>query len=660
MKEDESLLYNIRMNRSLIDIIDKCKILLCALLLSAPTILFARSTVKAPILIISSYNPDAGFVAPFLSHFINEYKVLENDRPIIVENMNCKTLSETQRWKNFMKHTLEESSSAKVKPAMMVILGQEAWAAYLSQPTSLLSGIPVMCAKVSRNTITFPKDSTTDPSTWQLPSLDVLSVAKKYNVVGGYLNEYDVRKNMQLIKSFYPQCKKVYFLTDNSCGGLSLQVFINAEMKKQKEMEYSFLDGRKLAFNSLINELTNLPKQSALVIGTWRIDRDEVYYMQDAFYQMRDANPFLPVFSISQKAIGYWAIGGYVPTYDRSGESLASDAFDYIHHTNKYGSGGLKIIKNEYVFDEVALHKYKLDKVFLPANSRMVNPDDTFWGMHRDAIVLVGVIFFALVAAFLGVTYLLLKTRKLKNDLEKSQEGLLLSKKKAEEASKFKSAFIANMSHEIRTPLNVIVGFSDLLTSQDLSDKERNQYFDEIKQSTDWLLQVINNILDISSLESGKASFNFERRDVVALCKSILEENKVEDHLGLEYKFDSRFEIKEEPIDAYRLQQVLGNLFSNAEKFTTEGSVTLSFDVDDEKQLMYFSLTDTGCGIPEEKQITVFEHFEKLNDFVQGAGLGLSICKMVVEQLGGDIWVDPTYLGGTRIIFFVPIMDDLK
>lgn len=237
---------------------------------------------------------------------------------------------------------------------------------------------------------------------------------------------------------------------------------------------------------------------------------------------------------------------------------------------------------------------------------------------------------------------------------DKQHEEDVRAKRLAEESDRMKSAFIANMSHEIRTPLNAIVGFSDVLASGGTSVDEQQGYVDIIKTNSDLLLRLINDILDVSRLEADRVTFTIEKCDVVPLCQQVLASVSQARKSENEFIFECDRESVDLRTDTQRLQQVIINLLSNADKFTRNGKITLKLEVDDEKRVATFSVSDTGTGIPLEKQKQVFERFEKLNEYVQGTGLGLSICKLTVEKWGGEIWVDSGYTDGARFVFTHP------
>ena len=234
-----------------------------------------------------------------------------------------------------------------------------------------------------------------------------------------------------------------------------------------------------------------------------------------------------------------------------------------------------------------------------------------------------------------------------------SQEKMI---QKAERAIQKKNMFLSNMSHEVRTPLNAIVGFSAVLASEDDSFDEdsRKEFCEIIKVNSFQLLKLINDILDFSDFENDNITFNIRPYDAVKLCKEASETVNASRKLEVELRFDTELpELMIETDDA-RLRQVLINLLVNATKFTKEGSIVLRLELSD-RNTAFFSVTDTGCGIPLEKQGLIFERFEKLNDFAQGSGLGLSICQLIVTYMRGRIWVDSNYTQGARFCFTHPL-----
>lgn len=239
------------------------------------------------------------------------------------------------------------------------------------------------------------------------------------------------------------------------------------------------------------------------------------------------------------------------------------------------------------------------------------------------------------------------------NDItEQRQDQLALMK--VQEADRMKNAFIANMSHEIRTPLNAIVGFAHLVT-ETTNASEQREYFSIINKNCDLLLKLINDILDLSKIESGRLNYNVSEVELRDICQEayVVQSLKMTSDVALLYNSVAMPSVRLW-IDPHRVEQVLLNLLSNAIKFTSKGFISLFYEVED--MFVRVSVMDTGIGISEEKLESVFERFVKLDDFYQGAGLGLPICKMIVEQLGGEIGVRSELGKGSTFWFTLPLV----
>ncbi len=252
------------------------------------------------------------------------------------------------------------------------------------------------------------------------------------------------------------------------------------------------------------------------------------------------------------------------------------------------------------------------------------------------------------------ITSLILYLRKKNKHLLHSKIELEKAQKNAENSIRTKSLFLSNMSHEIRTPLNALSGFSAILSDDSINNETRQQCNDIIQQNSELLLKLINDVIDLSSLEIGKLTFNFRECDAVIICRNVIDTVEKVKQTQAGVRFLTTLETLPLLTDDSRLQQVLINLLINATKFTTEGMITLEIKKTSEDMVL-FSVTDTGCGIPLEKQGQIFNRFEKLNEGAQGTGLGLSICQLIIEQIGGTIWIDPEYTDGARFIFTHPV-----
>lgn len=315
----------------------------------------------------------------------------------------------------------------------------------------------------------------------------------------------------------------------------------------------------------------------------------------------------------------------------------------------------IELISCETIMDGQLVKDRRLDIASVPSPVRLVNVTPTFYEQYRYQIWGIAAVLFILLTGLFITLYFFYRTKKLKDELEVSEAALREAKDRAEESNRLKSAFLANMSHEIRTPLNAIVGFSDVLSTGDTPVEEQRGYFEIIKANSDLLLRLINDILDISRLEADRVTFTLEKCDVVQTCTRVVASVAQARRSTNRLVFESALEHLEIRTDIQRLQQVVINLLSNADKFTENGTITLKLEADGKHRTLLFSVTDTGCGIPPEQHKKVFERFEKLDEYAQGTGLGLSICKLIVEKWGGKIWVDSHYTGGARFIFTHPL-----
>lgn len=238
--------------------------------------------------------------------------------------------------------------------------------------------------------------------------------------------------------------------------------------------------------------------------------------------------------------------------------------------------------------------------------------------------------------------------------LRQSQLKLGKAKKQEENSIRTKSLFLSNMSHEIRTPLNALSGFSSILTEESIDNETRQQCSDIIQQNSELLLKLINDVIDLSSLEVGKMTFKYEQCDAVAICRNVIDMVEKIKQTNADVRFSTSLRKLELTTDNARLQQLLINLLINSTKFTPQGSIIMELEKQTE-DIALFSVTDTGCGITKDNQEKIFNRFEKLNENAQGTGLGLSICQLIIEQLGGRIWIDPDYDKGARFLFTHPI-----
>ena len=277
-----------------------------------------------------------------------------------------------------------------------------------------------------------------------------------------------------------------------------------------------------------------------------------------------------------------------------------------------------------------------------------------------QGIVIAGSIAIILLVLIALILLKMYNTNKsLKNALVQKNKDLTAAIEKAQESEKLKSSFLANMSHEIRTPLNSIMGFVSLINDESISEEERKEYEKIISKNSTYLLKLVNDILDLSRLESGNVKFSVKQYDIINICRKAMGIVSTLPHSEkVQFVFNPPVEEFYIWTDETRILQILINFLTNSIKFTTEGTIELSVKILEKENKVLMSVTDTGKGIDPDKRSKLFNRFEKVNEFDQGFGLGLAISKHLAVKLGGDIYFDETYQTGTRIFLTQPIKRD--
>lgn len=620
------------------------------LFLSMPVCLRAAETAeRESILIVSSYNPDTRRMSQFIHDFEDEVLAANLPCDIYVETLECKSIADAQQWMSQLDMIFDRYEPLRLRA--VVLLGQEAWSSFVSLGR-ISEDVLYFSSFASSNGIMLSRNA--QDSVWMPASVDYRHLTDSLKNVGGQLNRYDIPRNIDLIRTLYPEVKTIAFVSDNTYGGISLQALVRKEMARYPDLELVLIDSRE-GEQQAGDRYAALPPRSAVLLGTWRVGRHGEYFMQRSLNELVQHNPRLPVFTVTRTGLGDAAMGGFVPEYRSGAPAIASQIKEYytkgrIEATHFHLSSGV------YVFDSRKLAEWKVPEYSLPRGSVIEDTMAVKLTKYSQYINMLIVGILLLVATLTLTAWLLVRMRRLMRRLREREEQLVVARRKAEESDMLKSAFLANMSHEIRTPLNAIVGFSSLMQSEEMTHEERAEYCSIVVSNSEMLLTLLNDILDISSLECGKIRFNYASEDLVQICQHVILTTAHTRQEGVECRFECPVDSYMLTTDAHRLSQVLINLFTNAAKFTSEGSITLRLEIREKEGEVRFSVTDTGPGIPLDKQEAVFNRFEKLaGNKKKGTGLGLAICRQIVVILGGRIWVDPEYTGGARFVFSHPI-----
>lgn len=608
-------------------------------------------SAKQNVLIITSYNPEIQSTAQTLHDIVEENRRRGNFCDITVETINGYSYNEAKKWKSVMAGILEKYSG-KAVPDAIIILGQEAWNSYLSQDNPMVKRIPTFCGMVSRNVILTPPDSV-DLSTWSPESLDINDF-NDFNIKGGIVYDYSFRKNIDLIKTLYPETENIIILSDNTFGGVNMQALIKSETLNYPEYSFRYLDGRQKTLLQVCDCIRETPPRSVLICGTWRVDKEENSVLKSATYLLRDANSRLPSLSMASVGVGHWVLGGYMPAYQPQGQLIACRCFDYMQSCGKK-SNGLSALHNKYIFDYQRFAEYGIDKRLLPANAEIINQPQSVWKAHQNVFIAVTVVFIIIVILLMFLSDRLRRTRKYKAEFEQKNRELTIAKEKAEIAVEMKMKFIRNISHEVRTPLNAIIGFSQLFVADTTNPASLKKYAEAIDHNSYDLLKLVGDIVEISRLDSKDCDEPLRPTVMSELVHSAYEQTVVKKQPGVEFIMQPIADDSPRLIKQHLVELVIVNYLHNAFKFTKKGTVTLECSVSPDEKTMSITVTDTGCGISHAKRAFVFERFAKLNEFSQGAGIGLAICQAVADELGGIVGLDPAYIDGCRFFFRFPI-----
>lgn len=458
---------------------------------------------------------------------------------------------------------------------------------------------------------------------------------------------YYVKETIGLMRQLMPDMKRLAFISDDRYISEAVRGDVEQAMTGSfPELAFEQLSTRNISTEMLLDTLKSYDKNTGLIYYSWfeTHNQDDNNYLFDHIQEIITRFVHSPLFLLAPEDLSNNTFaGGYYVSVESFGDSL----LQLIH----------RVLEGEFPRDippalggkpaaylcYPALQSYDIPVSLYPKEAVYINLPVSFFEQYKKEILMTVVLLLVVVSA---VGYYI-------HILKRAHQRMKEAQLKAEEANQLKSAFLANMSHEIRTPLNAIVGFSNLLSM--VEDKEEMlEYAGIIETNTELLLQLINDILDMSKIESGMYDFHVTQVDANQLMSEVEQVARLRirtDEVSL--SFAERLPQCVFHTDKNRLIQVLTNLVVNAIKFTSQGEIQIGYRLQDAHTL-YFYVSDTGCGMSAEQCEHVFERFVKYNTFIQGTGLGLSICKMIIEKLGGEIGVQSESGKGSVFWFTLP------
>ncbi len=610
-------------------------LILFCLLVFSPLYAQARE-VKKTVLVISSYSSDSERTARFMEKFEKLIDEKKYSFTSTIAYMGFLGFESSHKWVSDMSKMLERYADDEL--AAVVLLGHEAWISYLEQPR--IPDAPFYGCYMDEFGVPIPENMP-DFLYWYPEKLDLCAMARMRGHTGGMMNRYDVEANIELIKKLYPETERIAFVTDNSYEGAALGTLMReVVVEKYPELNLASLRGLSFSISQIrvrIRHLVENTKNTVILIGTWRVDKSGRYYQESTIKEIFSEGFNLPVFTMTGVGLGDWAVGGYIPQQEWDIEHIVEDI--HLYNMGETVESTFKFTESKYVFSREKMKEYGLREDQLPEGAEFVTKVNEEVQRYQKylGITVVLTLIFLLMTAF--IFKLLQKNKKVNRVLQLRNDELAVAKEQAEQSNKLKSAFLANMSHEIRTPLNAIVGFSELLKETDVAE-EKEEYWSIIHTNNDLLLRLIGDILDLSKMEAGMIDLRPERFDVKLLFSEIFAamEQRMRGRNNVKLLLDASYDTCLVTLDRNRMSQVVTNFVTNAIKFTTKGHIRMGFNME-ENGLRVF-VEDTGIGIEKEKLEKVFERFYKLNDFAQGTGLGMSICRAIMDSMGGTIGVE--------------------
>lgn len=608
------------------------------------------------ILIISSYS--SGYLwSDEIIDYIGSHLMLseKHNYEINLEYLSSEYQQDPQFWKFRLNVIL--NSYRKQTPDLIVLVSDEAWFAFRHARKKNYENIPVLLVAVK----------SASPSEDQLANPDSVSSYTQFarttdllheNKATGIIRELNIRGVISLMDTLILDLREVAVITDSRLQGMYTNLMVKDVLaNERKDLRGRYIRASEVPTDSLFKIVSGLGDTTAMLLSSWFTPGYGFNYSMNYVYSKIANVSSSPMFGVVAKAVenGHFAGGYFMPE-----NFWGSEAVKYIE---KIAAGILPASLPAKLYTDSLCHlnwaavkRYHLNTRNLPDGAMIFDKPTDVFKKYKIQIIITGSIFLimALAALLLMRSYVVLKAARKR--LLDSEDNLYRALKKAQESDKLKSAFLANMSHEIRTPLNSILGFTELL-SETTEESEREQYQRIIASSSDMLLRLIDDILDLSKIEAGTYEFVFEPVDACEILNDLEKvfSNKAQD--GVEFSVKSRFDELVIYADRKRIFQVLTNLVSNAIKFTKNGFIHVVCDTEefDGERFLVLTVEDTGLGIPEEKIPTIFQRFVKLNDLSDGTGLGLTICSTIVQKHNGTIQVKSKQGFGTKFIVRIPV-----
>lgn len=459
-----------------------------------------------------------------------------------------------------------------------------------------------------------------------------------------------IRHTIEMILHVQPHLKKLFFVAGENYMSKERQWRLEEYLMQQHpEIEYRLISSANTSTDRL---LAILQRESgpdmAVYFSSWLVRQDYLNNVSTRHNTVSLIESLVPVYTMFASDMDKHPnqVGFFSYSTQEYYMSLHQYILDILDHNMQpsllpflYLQAGFPTLNYH------AMRHFGLDTSLIPADAVVVNRPVNFWKAYRRQIMWFGIVFVSLLMGFIILT------------LVRSMHRMQRARDLAEKANQMKTAFIQNMSHEVRTPLNSVIGFSQLLGMPDgtLAPEEKEEYLGYVLNNSHLLMVMINDMLSLSDMANGRYKVEIAPTDLNEMTFQAIKavESRVPSgsRIVLQPGFD---EDTRYMTDGIRVQQILINFLTNACKNSTGGDIVLTSSLVEHPGYITFSVSDKGPGIPAEKADSIFERFVKLDSNKQGAGLGLSICRMMAESLGGKVWLDTHYTEGARFILIIP------
>ncbi len=485
---------------------------------------------------------------------------------------------------------------------------------------------------------------------WGINNVDLAKEQNSNPNCTGVVEDISIKETLNLAKTLNPKLKEVYVISDNTVSGKNDLNRISKLKDLSALVDVHTLNLSELNFSEFEANLKQLKGEKALLLLSLYRDKD---YKYKPFYEglrFLKKNSDLPIYHLWKHGIGEGIVGGNLIHHYRQTQEALKIADRIIKGELVKNIPVLEESPNQCYLDYNELNRLKLMPAIFPSDWTILNMPSSSIYLSKKSLYL----FLSISLFIFGLLFFFIYYAKRQNDLKKN---LIQAKKEANKVDELKNAFLSNISHEIRTPMNGILGFSEFLALPDVSDEDRNKYFELITENSHQLLNVVDEIVDIAKVQSGHSDIKMELVDVDWLLSEIVAEYKVQaEQKNLKIMSMNSQVVKSVYADRQYLIKILRKLVDNAIKFTHDGSIEIGYYK--KADFVEFYIKDTGIGISNDLVHIIFDNFRQVeeSDIRQygGLGLGLSITKAFVKSMGGQIWVESKESEGSCFYFTLP------